>query len=170
MVQLGVGHGGGREVSPLPYYRVEDACKTGTFHLQELLPRVLALAVQTQTLQAARLGLVEQDVHTETPTETPRAARQHRNKVQPSSVQAPSYKPHPEESCRAIGKEETFREGKMERRSKLASTKGQRDCLPLHSHIMSINPVQSLDPLLHPCSPSSKDWFLPPGPLKTRAD
>lgn len=58
------------------------------------------------------------------------AAQQHRNhntQSQSSSAQAPSYEPHPEESCRVISKEEKFRGGKKERKSKFASVKGQRD-------------------------------------------
>lgn len=50
--------GGGREVSPLA---CKGACKPGTFNLQKLLP-FAPLQRQHKPPEAARLGLVEQDV------------------------------------------------------------------------------------------------------------
>lgn len=48
---------------PTTEYLQRETCKHSTFNLQKLLP--------TQIPQAARLGLVEQDVHSETLTEMP---------------------------------------------------------------------------------------------------
>ena len=124
---LGVMLGGGRDVSPLPYHRAEQACKPGTFNLQKFLPCFLALAVPVQP-PGCKAGTCWARCTQRNSDWDSSAARQHRNNnMQPFSAQAPSYKLHSEESCRVIGKEEKFREGKKERKSKLASTEGQRD-------------------------------------------
>lgn len=70
---LGVMHKGGRQVSPLPYrvFLQTEACKPSTFNLQKRLPCLPALPVPMQIPQPVRLGLVEQDVRSETLTETP---------------------------------------------------------------------------------------------------
>lgn len=84
---------------------------------------------------------------------------------------APSYKPHPEETCGVISKEKKFREGKKER--KVCEHRGtERLCLPSHSHITTVNPAQSLYPLLHPfcipVAPAAKAGLCPQGPRRPR--
>lgn len=158
-VWLGVTHKGGRQVSPLPYNRVpaKKACKRSTFNLQKLLP--------TQIPQAARVGRVEQDVHSETLTEMP---AQH-DSVETTIHSRPLGRKLPTNCIPRRAAELSTRKrnlekgGKKERKSKFASIKRHKD-LPLHSHTVTVSPAHLLYRLLHLCSSVAKDGLYLQGP------
>lgn len=166
-------HGGGREVSPLPYHRVKQACKPGTFNLQKLLPCFLALAMPTQPPWGCKAGTCwarhtqwnsDWDSCAAHSIETTYSHPLHRhlptNRILRRAAELSARK-------RNSGKER--RKGKVslqalrDREIKSALAQPYNDCQP------SPVAICSSASLLHPCSPSGKGWSPSPGPLKTRA-
>lgn len=160
-VRLGVTHKADKShkshLYPTREYLQRKACKRSTFNLQKLLP--------TQIPQAARVGLVEQDVHSETLTEMP---AQH-DSVETTIHSHPLGRKLPTNCTPRRAAELSARkgnlekEGKKERNSKFASIKRHKD-LPLHSHTVTVSPAHLLYRLLHPCSPVAKDGLYLQGP------
>lgn len=111
------------------------------------------------------MGLVEQDVHSETLTEMP---AQH-DSVETTIHSRPLGRKLPTNCIPRRAAELSARkgnlekEGKKERKSKFASIKRHKD-LPLHSHTVTVSPSHLLYCLLHPCSPVAKDGLYLQGP------
>jgi len=116
---------------------------------------------------AARLGRVEQDVRSETLTETP---AQHDS----TGTTICSHSPHRHlptncilrRAAELLARKRNSEKGRRKGKVSWQALRDREIKSALHSHMVTANPAQLLYPLLHPCS---KRWSLSPRPLKTRA-